>query len=392
MMKQRLFIAVFFICTIFANGHLLAQKVDYENMGMAELAQIIRPGFLFGTHTQPWMFDGSAKNQKFEQLIKKEYNLISVGIYQKITQPQTANVWKLGSIDLNIDSAAKNNLNVYAHPMFGSDGYIPDWLLNGNFNNDEKLAIIENRIKTILTRYKGKINILDVYNEGLDRAVQEWRPDENIFLSLGFHQNEYGKWPVFLEKILIWCRQYGGDDLMLIYNDNHNTLAGMPQTLECASMFKALKHAGIPIDGLGIQCHTKITTDGKHMLSAAENAIGPLFDAELFAQSIHDLGATGAIVLISECDVHIYGDITPDKLQKQADAYRTILSVCINEPACVSFKTWGFTDASCWNPNKKDHKRSDPLAYDDQLAPKPAYSAMKNLLVEMARKKDKVIK
>jgi len=84
--------------------------------------------------------------------------------------------------------------------MFGSNGYLPDWLLNGGFTNEELLEIIEERIKTVLTRYKGKIDVLDVYNEGLSRGKQEWRAPDNKFLSLGYHENEIGKWPVFFRK------------------------------------------------------------------------------------------------------------------------------------------------------------------------------------------------
>ncbi|WP_322608935.1 endo-1,4-beta-xylanase [Pontiella agarivorans] len=71
------------------------------------------------------------------------------------------------------------------------------------------------------------------------------------------------KWPASPVKTG-WSKQYGNENLKLIYNDNHNTLAGMSHPKESIQLFKTLKHEGIPTDGIGIQCHTKITIDGQH--------------------------------------------------------------------------------------------------------------------------------
>jgi endo-1,4-beta-xylanase len=275
--------------------------------------------------------------------------------------------------------------------MFGSNGYLPDWLLQGEFTDKQYLDIIEDRIKTILSRYRGKFHILDVYNEGLSRSRREWREKDNLFIRLGYHENEIGKWPVFLEKILVWCRRYGGDDLKLIYNDNNNTLLGMPQSDECIQLYKAFKRAGIPIDGIGIQCHTKINDKGMHELSANQRAKGSVFDADLFARNLRALGDAGIDVYISECDVHLYGEIDEKKLELQADAYRSILKAYIEAPACKAFKTWGFTDASCWKPMTKGNGSLTyepcPLVFDHDLKPKPAYIAMQSLLIELIEQK-----
>ncbi|TWT79625.1 Endo-1,4-beta-xylanase Z precursor [Planctomycetes bacterium CA13] len=357
-----------------------------QNKSLCELTKEIRPGFLLGTHLSAAHMPDTVENEKPRQIIAREYNLISVGIYQKSTQRKSQDDWNFRSIDPVVHFAEQNGLKVYAHPMFGSDGYLADWLLKDDLTNDKMLEMIEDRIKTVLTRYKGRIHILDVYNEGFGRAARGWRENENRFLQLGWHQNEFGRWPIALEKMLLWCRQYGGDELKLIYNDNNNTHLGMPQSLDCIALFKALKKQGIPIDGIGIQCHTKITQHGEHRLSASSQAHGPKFDAESFAANIRTMGEAGIDVVVTECDVHLYGTIDDEKLAKQASAYRSILSACISEPACKAFKTWGFTDASCWKPMKKGNHGHDyepcPLVFDRDYHPKPSYRAMKELLIE----------
>lgn len=353
-----------------------------QDKGLVELADMLRPEFLVGTHSKPEQSDGGIATD----LILKNYNMVSVGIYQRSTQRKSRDGWDFSKIDPIVEFADKHDIQVYAHPMFGSSGYLPDWLLEGDFTDEECFEIIEERIKIILTRYHGKIDILDVYNEGLSRGKREWREKDNLFIRLGYYENEVGKWPVFLEKILVWCRKYGGDDLKLIYNDNSNTLVDMPQSEECIQLYKALKAEGIPIDGIGIQCHTKITENGNHELSANPHTKSPAFDADLFAANLKAMGDEGIDVHISECDVHLYGVIDDEKLQLQAAAYRSILKACIEAPACKSFKTWGFTDASCWKPMAKGNKSLKyepcPLVFDHDLKPKPAYTGMQSLLME----------
>jgi len=57
--------------------------------------------------------------------------------------------------------AEHNHLAVYAHPMFGSNNYLPDWLRNSGYSDDELMEITKERIRIILTRYKGRIDIVD---------------------------------------------------------------------------------------------------------------------------------------------------------------------------------------------------------------------------------------
>lgn len=360
-------------------GSASSPETGFVQPGLRHLAEAARPGFLVGTHLKYDQLDGRAA-----EIVLGNYNQVSVGIYQKQTQRRSRDSWDFTSVDPVIEFAEKNNLTVYAHPMFGSDNYIPDWMLDGDYSNDEVLEIMEERIRTILTRYRGKIDILDVYNEGFFGNKEGWRGEDNFLLRLGFNENEIGRWPVALEKILFWCRQYGGDDLKLVYNDNHNSQVGLPQSDECLRLFRALEKEGIPIDGIGIQLHTKIGEDNVHYLRGSPELKQHPFDPVLFAENIREYGRAGAEVYISECDVHLYGEVDDEKLAVQAEAFRSMLQVCMSEPACKGFKTWGFTDASCWKPLAKQNPGLEyeprPLVFDHDLNPKPAYHAMMNML------------
>jgi endo-1,4-beta-xylanase len=360
---------------------------NLRDMSLAELATEIRPDFMVGSHQKADHMTNTPENGKAQAIVAGEYSQISVGIYQKRTQRNAREDWDFSTVDPVVDFAEQHGLTVYAHPMFGSDGYMPDWLLNGGYSDDELLEIIEERIKTILTRYRGRIHIVDVYNEGLNRESRGWREPDNLFISMGYHQNEVGQWPVFLEKILQWCREYGGPDLKLIYNDNNNTHADQPQSPDCIQMYRALRQAGIPIDGIGIQLHSHIGADNIHRLGGGENSSKPAYSEALFAQNLRQMGNAGIHTYISECDVHLYGEINAAKYELQASAFRSFLKTCVEETSCKAFKTWGFTDASCWKPMSKNNPGYEyepyPLVYDHNFEPKPAYHAMKDLLIGM---------
>src|SRR6185369_3521923 len=71
-------------------------------------------------------------------------------------------------------------------------------------------------------------------------------------------------------------------------------------------------------------------------------------------QSIHRLTALGLQVHITEMDVRLPEDATGNAstagLQAQAQAYQRILTICLQNPGCTAFQTWGFTDKHSWIP------------------------------------------
>jgi endo-1,4-beta-xylanase len=43
---------------------------------------------------------------------------------------------------------------------------LPSWVANGNWNNQTLISVMENHIKTLMGRWKGKCTHWDVVNEG----------------------------------------------------------------------------------------------------------------------------------------------------------------------------------------------------------------------------------
>jgi endo-1,4-beta-xylanase len=66
---------------------------------------------------------------------------------------------------------------------------------------------------------------------------------------------------------------------------------------------------------------------------------------------------------------------TQEQLGIQADGYRDLLDICMSEPGCAGFLTWGFTDKYSWIPGFRKGQGA-ALPFDEEYRPKPAYFAI----------------
>jgi endo-1,4-beta-xylanase len=74
----------------------------------------------------------------------------------------------------------------------------------------------------------------------------------------------------------------------------------------------------------------------------------------------------------------------PIKVQAQAQGFTSLLQACLLADRCVSYTLWGFTDRYSWVPGVFDGEGS-ATPFDENLAPKPAYAALRDTLTLAAR-------
>ena len=74
------------------------------------------------------------------------------------------------------------------------------------------------------------------------------------------------------------------------------------------------------------------------------------------------------------------GEWPASALKKQANIYNNFLKICLEEPNCFSFESWGFTDEYSSKP-----KGQSPLPFDGDLKKKPAFYSMLKTLQEFPR-------
>lgn len=100
------------------------------------------------------------------------------------------------------------------------------------------------------------------------------------------------------------------------------------------NLVKKLKSEGVPIDGVGIQCHL---TTGQVPTTLLEN-----FQA---------FGRLGVEFAVTELDMAITTNVTAETLEQQKRDYETVVNACNSVSACVGVTVWDFTDKYGWITN-----------------------------------------
>jgi endo-1,4-beta-xylanase len=228
----------------------------------------------------------------------------------------------------------------------------PDWLVQGNHTREALMDILRNHITAVVGRYRGQIDAWDVVNEALDA---QGNLQDTIWLR--------GIGPDYIALAFQWAHE-ADPEAELFYNDQ--AAEGMNAKSDAVyQLVKGLRDSGIPIDGVGLQMHVDL------------NAVPPPGEV---AANMARLGELGLEVQISEMDVRLGPEITPEKLQRQADIYRELLSVCLQAENCNTLVVWGATDAYSWLPELTGMPDAGVL-FDLHYQPKPAVEALMKTLM-----------
>ena len=226
-------------------------------------------------------------------------------------------------------------------------------------------AVLQDHINTVVSHYKGKVFAWDVVNE----AVSDSQTGTGTVMkdSIWYNQPGIGATGTgYVEQALRWAHA-ADPNALLFYNDYNIEDQGAKFNAVYA-MVKDFVTRGVPINGVGIQMH--IDT-GSYPSSAG------------FAKNIQMLNALGLQVHITEMDVRIpvdsSGNATAASLQAQAATYQRSLTVCLQNPGCTAFQTWGFTDKHSWIPGSYPGF-GDALPFDVNYQPKTAFNSLINTL------------
>lgn len=255
--------------------------------------------------------------------------------------------------DAVLEFAEANDLAVRGHALIWSqDAFTPAWV-RAITDRAELWTEVEDHVRAVLERYRGRIRRWDVVNEPLD-TFGSARSGSVFDRVLG------PDWIADVFRLAhavdpdaeLWLNEYGAD-----WNpQKHRALVELLRTLLAQ---------GVPIDGVGLQTH-RLSVDGP--------------DRAAFERVLRDYEALGLRVAITELDVAVAPD-DAQGLERQAEAYETIVVSCLAVAACEEVTTWGVTDRDTWLDDLGLFPPpTRPLLFDDELAPKPAYHAVSQVL------------
>jgi endo-1,4-beta-xylanase len=244
----------------------------------------------------------------------------------------------------------------------------PEWLSKGNFSRQEYIQILEEHVKTVVTHFKGRVTEWSIANEAISRSFCK---------GCDFWGEKIG--PEYIEMVFRWAKESDPSGI-LIFNETENHSPSYPHSQRIiAKLFsttKELKAKGAPIDAIGMHMHL----------------LAPWYDQtppkkEDVINTMRMFAELGVDIYITELDVNLQNvtGTQQERWEYQAKIYRDVIEACLESKVCKSFDTWGLSDAVSWYtigctgcPNQPN---SDPLMFDKEYRPKPAYFAVRDTLV-----------
>ena len=252
--------------------------------------------------------------------------------------------FSFGEADALVRWSRRHGIAIHGHTLvWGSQ--IPPWVADGTWTREELRTFLEHYVKTVVGRYRGRIESWDVVNEPLatDGSLQRnlWRR------VLG---------PGYVADALRWAHE--ADPGARLYVNDFNIEGRSPKTDGMLALLSRLRRERAPIDGVGLQSHL---------------TLGSAPPAHQLRRTMRRYAALGLAVDVSEMDVPTGRGRRAEAAQ--ARVYQEVATACRELPACGRFATWGFTDASTWLGTGER-----PLPFTAHGAAKPAWRAIESAL------------
>lgn len=296
--------------------------------------------------------------EKYMEVAKREFNILTPENQMKWdTIHPERNRYNFEPAERHVEFALENDMIVHGHTLVWHN-QLPGWLTDQEWSKEELLNVLEDHIKTVVSHFRGRVKIWDVVNEAVSDSGT-YR--ESIwYRTIG---------PEYIEKAFIWAKE-ADPDAILIYND-YNIEEINAKSNFVYNMIKNLREKGVPIDGIGFQMH--IDYRG--------------INYESFKKNLERFAELGLQIYITEMDVRIpLGGSVEYYLKKQAEVYRRIFEICLDNPAVRAIQFWGFTDKYSWVPGFfKGYGKA--LIFDENYNPKPCYFAIRELMEEKLKER-----
>ena len=294
----------------------------------------------------------SGGGEAFQSTLKREFNAVVSEYQMKFGQVQPSRgVFNFAPGDNLLAFADQNGMKLRGHCLVWHKE--ASFLATTAFSKSEMLAILKDHITKVVGRYKGRIPQWDVVNEVISNDPDSLYRDSFLFRTMGID---------FVDSCFRWAHQ-ADPAALLFYNEYWAEGLGIKSD-KTYNLVKGLKARGVPLDGIGLQCHFRYDSLPTF----------PEMDA-----NIKRLTALGLQVAFTEVDYRIPLPATAEELAKQREVYQGTLQVCLANPGCKTFMVWGVTDAYSWI-DQRYPGWGNALLFDRSYGAKPAYEGLSEAL------------
>ena len=277
-------------------------------------------------------------------------------------------VFEWSVADRQVAFAEANGMTVHGHPLVWFRDADPSrsnhWLTDPQQAPcSEMETILREHITAIMTRYAAEVDVWDVVNEAVSSETGDYRADNRWYECLGVGTGGVPNYVRVAFEEAGRVRQAVGSTAPLLYNEirafNDNDL--MQERVY--DMIAQLQSEGIAVDGAGFQFHEDTSVNFPAWINYATRLTEEL----------------GLSIYVTEMDVTI-PDESPGSLEAQAQVYAETMERFLHLPRRGDLTLWGFTDLHSWRNPNDDGDFLNPLIFDEQYEPKPAYTALQRVL------------
>ncbi|HTX91533.1 MAG TPA: endo-1,4-beta-xylanase [Anaerolineales bacterium] len=277
--------------------------------------------------------------------------------------------YDFSALDRAVDYASRRGWRIRAsHLLWGAPDAIPDWLKNGRYTRDQYIQLMQQYIRDVVGRYKGRVQEWSIANEATNRS---------FYPGGDFWGEKIG--PEYIAIAFRTAREADPNGV-LIFNDDNNQAPQDPNSARVVDKMyatvKQLKADGVPIDVVGMQMHLFLPWNSPFQPKKAD-----------VIATMQKFAGLGVRIYVTEFDVDLArqkGD-QAEKWSLEATIYGDMMEACLESGVCDSFSTWEFSDALSWitcdTSGCVQDKNADPLPFDANYVPKPAYFAVRDALL-----------
>lgn len=294
-------------------------------------------------------------DDQYSKLVVDQFSIITPenSLKPQFVHPQK-NTYAFQDADSLVDFAQTNKIQVHGHSLVMGKAN-PQWLQKTP--EKERQQTMTDHISNVVGHFKGKIAGWDVVNEPLSEDDIDYT-NGRMGLRKQMWFDAMGE--TYIDTAFRSART--ADPSAKLYLNDFGMEKDGKRWDAMLALVKRLQARGVPIDGVGFESHIYHEPD--------------LIDPAVLQRHIQQLAELGITSRVSEIDV------LGDNLGTQASQYADILRVCLAEPTCTSYTTWGVSDlyGSTALSDRYPTKLGHSLLWSDKYNAKPALDSLKNTL------------
>jgi endo-1,4-beta-xylanase len=363
---------------------LIALGITSNAQTQPSLKDAYKDFFLIGAAINQSQIYG--KDTAEDALIRAQFSSITPENVLKweIVHPQT-DTYDFAAADAYVDFGQKNHMHIVGHTLVWHHE-TPKWVFEDEKgkapSREALLQRMHDHIRTVVGRYKGRINSWDVVNEALE--------DDG-----SLRQTPWLK--IIGEDYIAKAFEFAHEaDPSAQLNYNEYLLENAAKREGALKLIKKLRAEGVPVDAVGLQGHYRFEWPTVEQLDTTITEFGKLgvkvmiteLDIDVLPKATLGQTADVSLNVAAQARLNPYAQGLPDSVQQElAKRYADLFSVFLKHRDVVTRVTfWGVTDAGSWLNNWPVRGRTNyPLLFDRHAQPKPAFDAV----VETARRTSK---